>query len=114
MPVGKKSVNPGVHKRKPQSGYSGVLFNKLGKRRKSSLEIHYSKQSEKFLKKLNADTRDRIRNAIHNLPSGDIKKLQGRSGYRLRVGNYRVIFDKNGYVLYIERIDNRGQVYKEV
>ena len=24
---------------------------------------------------------------------GDVKRLQGREGYRLRIGNYRVIFD---------------------
>ncbi len=78
------------------------------------MEIQYSKQAEKFLKKQDATTRNRIRTAIHNLPSGDVKKLQGRSGYRLRVGDYRVIFDRNGNVLYIERIDNRGQIYKEV
>lgn len=77
------------------------------------MEIQYSKQAEKFLKKQNADTRNRIRNAIRSLPSGDVKKLQGRNGYRLRVGNFRVIFDKHGNVLYIERVDNRGQVYKE-
>lgn len=40
-------------------------------------------------------------------------KLQGKSGYRLRVGNFRIIFDKNGNILYISRIENRGQVYKE-
>lgn len=78
------------------------------------MEISYSKQAEKFLKKQAETTRSRIRNAIHNLPSGDVKKLQGREGYRLRVGDYRVIFDKNGNIIYIERIDNRGQVYKEV
>lgn len=78
------------------------------------MEIQYSKQAEKFLKKQDAITRNRIRTAIHNLPSGDVKKLQGRNGYRLRIGDYRVIFDRNGNVLYIERIDNRGQIYKEV
>ena len=78
------------------------------------MEIQYSKQAEKFLKKQTAITRKRIQTAIHNLPYGDVKKLQGRIGYRLRVGNYRVIFDRNGNVLYIEQIDNRGQIYKEV
>ncbi len=78
------------------------------------MEIQYSKQAEKFLRKQDVNTRNRILNAIHNLPSGDVKKLQGRNGYRLRVGSYRVIFDKDGNVLYIERVDNRGQVYKEV
>lgn len=78
------------------------------------MDIHYSKQAEKFLKKQDVNTRTRIRNAIHNLPAGDVKKLQGRNGYRLRVGNYRIIFDRDGNILYIERIDNRGQIYKEV
>lgn len=78
------------------------------------MDIYYSKQAEKFLKKQDVPTRNRIRTAIHNLPSGDVKKLQNRNGYRLRVGSYRIIFDKDGNVLYIERIDNRGQIYKEV
>ena len=77
------------------------------------MEIHYSKQAEKFLKKQDKTTRNRIRNAIHQLPAGDVKKLQGRNGYRLRVGDFRVIFDRNGNVLYIERINHRGQIYKE-
>ncbi len=50
--------------------------------------------------------------AINKLPQGDVKKLQGQENYRLRVGDYRIIFDKNGEILYIEKIDNRGQVYK--
>ncbi len=78
------------------------------------MEIKYSKQAEKFLKKQDPDTRNRIRNAIHNLPAGDVKKLQGKNGYRLRIGNYRIIFDKNGNIIYIVRIHNRGQIYKEV
>lgn len=77
------------------------------------MNIEYSKQAEKFLKKQDADTRSRIRSAIHNLPDGDVKRLRGRNGYRLRVGSYRVIFDTYGHVLRIERIDIRGQVYKE-
>lgn len=78
------------------------------------MNISYSKQAEKFLRKQPAHIRNRILNAIHNLPSGDVKKLQGRNGYRLRVGDYRIIFDRNGNIIYIERISNRGQVYKEV
>ncbi|MEZ3506273.1 MAG: type II toxin-antitoxin system RelE/ParE family toxin [Lachnospiraceae bacterium] len=76
--------------------------------------IKYSKQAEKFLKKQTKSTRDRIRSAIHALPAGDIKKLKGRDGYRLRIGDFRVIFDRDGNIIYIERIDNRGQIYKEV
>lgn len=74
--------------------------------------INYSKQAIKFLSKQNKSTRIRIVNAINQLPKGDVKKLQGEDGYRLRVGDYRVIFDRNGDILYIEKIDSRGQVYK--
>lgn len=78
------------------------------------MEIHYSKQATKFLKKQDAATKDRIEKAIKNLPSGDVKKLQGSDYYRLRVGTYRIIFDKDGIILLIIKIDNRGQVYKEI
>lgn len=74
--------------------------------------VKYSKQAVKFLKKQDVSTRKRIVNAIEMLPSGDVKKLQGTDGYRLRVGDYRVIFDRNGDIISIEKIENRGQVYK--
>ena len=78
------------------------------------LEIQYSKQAIKFLKKQDLPTRKRIIAAINALPSGDVKSLQGRPGYRLLISDHRVIFDKEGNILYIEKIDNRGQVYKGV
>ena len=74
--------------------------------------VKYSKQSIKFLSKQDKTTRIRIVEAINKLPQGDVKKLQGQENYRLRVGDYRIIFDKNGEILYNEKIDNRGQVYK--
>ena len=78
------------------------------------MEIQYSKQALKFLKKQDEASQRRIITAINALPSGNVISLQGRSGYRLRVGNYRIIFDKKGNILLIEKIDNRGQVYKGV
>lgn len=36
-----------------------------------------------------------------------MRKLQGRTGYRLRIGDYRIVFDQNGYVLITEKIDNQ-------
>lgn len=77
------------------------------------MEIQYSKQALKFLKKQDVPTRKRIINAI-NLLAGDVKALQGRNDYRLRVGDYRIIFDINGNILLIEAIGNRGQIYKGV
>ena len=78
------------------------------------MDIQYSKQAIKFLKKQDKPTRKRIVSAINLLPAGDVKLLQGRNGYRLRVGDYGVIFDIHGNILYIEKIGNRGQIYKGV
>ena len=57
------------------------------------MEIKYSKQAAKFLDRQNKLVRERIIRAINKIPEGNIVKLQGRNGYRLRVGSYRVIFD---------------------
>lgn len=76
------------------------------------MKINYSKQAAKFLVRQDKTTQKRIINAVNSLPHGDVKKLQGRTGYRLRVGNFRIIFDRTGNIIYIEEIDNRGQIYK--
>ena len=73
----------------------------------------YSKQSAKFLDSQNEDVYSRITSAISKLPKGDVKKLKGtKNKYRLRVGDFRIIFAKTGNFIFIENIDNRGQVYK--
>lgn len=76
------------------------------------MEIQYSKQAIKFLNKQDKPTKIRIVNAINNLPEGDVRKLQGQDGYRLRVGDYRILFDYTGKIIYIDKIGNRGQIYK--
>lgn len=42
-----------------------------------------------------------------------VSRLQGRPGYRLRVGDYCVIFDQDGRVLTILHIGHRGSVYED-
>ena len=78
------------------------------------MDIRYSKAATKFLRKQGIATQFRIISAIEKIPLGygDIVKLQGIDGYRLRVGNFRVIYDTYGNILDIIDIDNRGQVYK--
>ncbi len=78
-------------------------------------QVVYSKKALKFLKKQDMPTRKRLTAAIDQLPlTGDIKKLQGTNGYRLRVGTFRVLFDVNGVIIDIIDIGNRGQIYKGV
>ena len=76
------------------------------------LTIRYSKQAEKFLDRQPERVQRRIRAAIAALPSGDVKKLKGQPYYRLRVGDFRALFDRDGNIVMIVKIDNRGQVYK--
>jgi mRNA interferase RelE/StbE len=56
-----------------------------------------SKKAQKQLDKLSDFIAEPIFEAISNLeenprPAGN-KKLKGRDGYRIRIGNYRVIYD---------------------
>ena len=45
--------------------------------------------------------------------ANNVKRLQGRDGYRLRIGNYRVLFDQDGVVLTIQRVGPRGSIYED-
>ena len=78
--------------------------------------IEFEKAAQKFLDKQDKSQRLRLYKAIYKLPEGqDIKKLKGHDLYRLRVGDYRVIYtiDNGIRLINIENINNRGQVYKE-
>ena len=52
--------------------------------------------------------------ALDPLSASNVKKLEGRSGYRLRIGDWRVIFEVHEDVLAIAvlKIAPRGGVYK--
>lgn len=69
----------------------------------------------KFIEKQDKTQRIRIYKAIYNLPNGDVKKLVGcKNDYRLRVGNYRIIFQLNQdeLIILVTKASNRGQIYK--
>ena len=77
------------------------------------MEADYAKQAEEYLGKQTEKQSARIKRAVNALPAGDVKKLKGiKNGYRLRVGDVRVLFEKNGDKVYVIKIDNRGGVYK--
>ncbi len=80
------------------------------------MNIEYSKQSVKAINSMDKRTKQRIKTAVENIPSGDIKPLKGCNGsYRLRVGDLRIIFsypEKN--TVLIEKIKPRGEAYKGV
>ena len=77
------------------------------------MSVQYSKQAVKFLQKQTKQVQQRIISAINKLPAGDVKRQQGSELYRLRVGDFRILFSRTGEVLFIERIGNRGEIYKD-
>ena len=77
------------------------------------MEIRDSKQAIKFLSKQEQSVRRRIKEAIENLPDGDVVKMRGQPYYRLRVGNFRVLFTRDGHIIAVTKIENRGQVYQQ-
>ena len=78
------------------------------------------KKAMKFIQKQNAEQQKRIFRAIYLLPlTGDIKKLSGTSQFRLRVGDYRILFDVVPETNELTRVDitdagNRRQIYNDV
>ena len=71
----------------------------------------------KFIEKQDKNQKLRIYKAIYNLPNGDVKKMAGcKNEYRLRVGNYRIIYEQNlnEFIILITRVENRGQIYKSL
>ena len=83
-------------------------------------KIAYTTQAAKTLLKMPRDAAKRIREKIEQVaedPFASIpnaKKLQGRSGYRLRVGDWRVIYEINAdeIVIIVLKIAPRGEVYR--
>jgi len=79
--------------------------------------LSFSKQAFKELEKINDPFYSNIKQAIIALaddprPQG-YKKLKGRDGYRIRVGNYRVIYDifDNELLIDIIALGHRKDIY---
>jgi mRNA interferase RelE/StbE len=79
--------------------------------------VSLKKRAIKALEKINEPYYSNIKEAIYNLadnprPKGFIK-LKGREAYRIRVANYRIIYDIFDDVLLIDVIDlgHRKDIY---
>ena len=81
--------------------------------------VSFRRSAEKDLHRLDATVQRRVIKAVEGLadtprPSG-CKKLQGSDDtYRIRVGDYRVIYsvDDSILIVAIERIRHRREVYR--
>lgn len=79
-------------------------------------EIKFKKRAVKELQKLPKKEAQKILekiSALSNNLTGDVKKLTDFTPeYRLRVGNYRVLFEIESEIIIIYHIKHRGEAYK--
>ena len=83
-----------------------------------SYKLYISQRAQKELLSLPEDSYGRIRDSIKDLaneprPHG-CSKLAGREGWRIRIGNYRVIYeiDDDGQKVTILHVGHRRDVYR--
>jgi len=85
-----------------------------------SYTLIIKRQAKKKLQSLSRPDRFRIAEKIERLgenpddPALDVKKLTGQPFYRLRIGQWRVIFDRQDTlkIIAIETLKPRGDAYK--
>lgn len=81
-------------------------------------DIHLARSAEKELKRLDAPVRARVVKAVRKLAEDPRRQgvvaLQGHDGYRMRVGDYRVLFliDDGASRVTILSIGHRRDVYR--
>jgi mRNA interferase RelE/StbE len=82
------------------------------------MEVEFTRSGERSFNQLPRDRQQQVLNRIEQVAGGgrgDVQRLAGESGlYRLRVGDYRVLFsiDEEAQLMRIELIRTRGDVYK--
>lgn len=82
-----------------------------------ALEVRYSKEAFKALRRMPANDAVRVRRKIHQYAAdpdslaSNVEKLTGFAYLRLRVGDYRVIMLPDGTVLEVIKIGVRGGIY---
>ena len=77
-------------------------------------EIAFTPAAVRQWLKLSADIRKRIDAKLMVYAtdgSGDVKRLKGRTGCRLRVGDWRVIFIEDSKSIIIVAVGNRRDIY---
>ena len=89
----------------------------------SNYQVKLTSKAEKELKKIQREDRIAFEKIIVCLRSLDddpymagVKKLQGEEGYRVRVGNYRILYtiDNGAVVVEVFRVGHRREVYRSL
>jgi mRNA interferase RelE/StbE len=75
----------------------------------------YTATAARQLRKLPAATRERIVAKLHlyaETGAGDVTALRGSTGARLRVGDWRVVFDQTADEISVRAVGHRRDIYK--
>lgn len=81
-------------------------------------QITYQREASRSLRKIPKNWQQRILAKIEQYAAdpdslaNNIIRMKGEPYYRLRVGDYRIIFDEFDTVIDIIRVDSRGSVYE--
>ena len=81
--------------------------------------VSFRRSAEKDLRKLDATMQHRVLHAVEGLareprPSGCRKMQGGEDAFRIRLGDYRIIYtvDDGVKIVAVERIRHRREVYR--
>jgi mRNA interferase RelE/StbE len=85
-----------------------------------SYKVKFTKGAKKQLRRLPLDVQERIQARVNDLkieprPDG-VKKLKGQeNSYRIRIGDYRVVYEIEDDVLKVTvvKVKHRSEVYKD-
>jgi mRNA interferase RelE/StbE len=78
------------------------------------VKIAFSAAATRQWLKLSADVRRRLDvklSAFAQTGQGDVKRLKGRAGARLRVGDWRVVFYVEGDTIVVAAVGHRREIY---
>jgi len=82
-------------------------------------KITFSKDADKALRRMSRNVAQNIANKIKELAGNpyemrNVKKLSDHPGYRLRVGDWRVVYtiNDNELLIHVINVKTRGDVYK--
>ncbi|MCL2638424.1 MAG: type II toxin-antitoxin system RelE/ParE family toxin [Oscillospiraceae bacterium] len=79
--------------------------------------ISITKKARKFIASQPKNRQEQLLRAIYKLPQGDVKAVTNKKDmYRLRVGDYRVIYTlyMNTLTITVVNVGNRGQIYNDL
>lgn len=79
------------------------------------MDIAFTASATRQWLRLSADVRQRLDAKLITFAKtgkGDVKFLKGREGARLRIGDWRIIFRKEGLTIIVVAVGHRREIYE--